>query len=268
MGRELTPAELHELLAPYALDAVDADERAQVEEWLVRSPDARAEVAELRETAAYLAHGGADAPPGLWQRISGALVEEPPGLVLPMEPARGRTFERGTIQRREGAAKRTLALRVGAGIAAASAIAASITFVVLDDQMSEQEQRLEALAETVKRRGTDGAAAAAAVDPASSTLELASADGHWHATVVSMPDGTGYLVRSNLPELPEGRVYQLWAMTGSHDDPKPVSAGVLGRTFDVAAFRGPAETIGFAVTDEAAPGVSRSHRRAVVAGEM
>jgi hypothetical protein len=263
MGRELTPPELHELLASYALDAVDGDERAQVQEWLERSPDARAELEELREAAAYLAHGGADAPAGLWQRISGALVEEPPGLVLPMAPARRRSNER-----RVGPAKRSLALRIGAGVAAASAIAASVTFVVLDRQMSDQEQRLEALAETVSHRGTESAAAAAAVDPASRTLELASADGAWHATVVSMPDGTGYLVRSNLPKLPHGRVYQIWAMTGSHEDPTAVSAGVLGPTFDVAAFRGPADAIGFVVTDEPAPGVARPREAAVVAGEM
>lgn len=263
MGRELTPVELHELLASYALDAVDGDERAQVDEWLERSPDARAELEELRETAAYLAHGGADAPAGLWQRISGALVEEPPGLVLPMAPV-----PRRSTGRREGPARRSRALRIGAGVATASAIAASITFVVLDRQMSDQEQRLEALAETVNRRGTESAAAAAAVDPASSTLELASSDGVWHATVVSMPDGTGYLVRSNLPKLPAGRVYQLWAMTGSHEDPTKVSAGVLGPTFDVAAFRGPADAIGFVVTDEAAPGVAKSRASAVVAGEM
>lgn len=262
MGRELTPAELRELLAAHALDAVDGDERAQMDDWLERSPDARAELQELRETAAYLAHGGADAPAGLWQRIAGALVEEPPGLVLPMEPAR-----RDVTDRRDAVSKRSLALRIGAGVAAASAIAASVTLVILDDQMSEQEQRLEALAETVHRRGTEGAAAAAAVDPASSTVQLTSADGEWHATVVSMPDGTGYLVRSNLPRLPEGRVYQLWAMTGSHENPTPVSAGVLGPTFDVAAFRAPAGAIGFAVTDELGPGVTVSRAPPVVASE-
>ena len=34
MGRDLTPAELDELLAVYALDAVDGDEHAQVDAWI------------------------------------------------------------------------------------------------------------------------------------------------------------------------------------------------------------------------------------------
>ncbi len=256
MGRELTPAELEDLLPSYALDAVDGDERVQVEEWLARSSDARAELEELRETAAYLAHGGTDAPPGLWSRIAGELSAEPPGLVLPLEP-----------ERRARAARRSLGLRIAAGVAAASAVAASITYLVLDDQMTSQEERLAALAESVAERGTDRAAAAAAVDPESRTVALGSADGRHHTMVVAMPDGSGYLVAGNLPRLPEGRVYQLWAMTGSPADPTVVSAGVLGRSFDVAAFRGPTDTFGYAVTDEVAPGVTRSHRPPVVSGE-
>ena len=54
MARELSLAELHELLAAYALDAVDPDERAQIEAWLERAPTARREVDELIETASLL----------------------------------------------------------------------------------------------------------------------------------------------------------------------------------------------------------------------
>ena len=86
MGRELSPAELHELLGAYALDAVDADEREQVEAYLARTPSAVAEVSALQETAALLAHVGREAPDGLWSRIEGALAEEPPHLVLPIRP--------------------------------------------------------------------------------------------------------------------------------------------------------------------------------------
>ena len=50
-----SPPELDALLGAYALDALDPDERAQVDEYLARNPGARAEVDELRETAAALA---------------------------------------------------------------------------------------------------------------------------------------------------------------------------------------------------------------------
>src|ERR1700737_5388485 len=65
VARELSRRELEELLGAYALDAVDDDEREQVEAYLARTPEARSLAAEYRETAALLAHGGTEAPAGL-----------------------------------------------------------------------------------------------------------------------------------------------------------------------------------------------------------
>ena len=69
MGRDLTPDELDELLAAYALDAVDDDERAQVDAWIARTPRARRDVDELRETASMLTSTFGvddDVPTDLW----------------------------------------------------------------------------------------------------------------------------------------------------------------------------------------------------------
>lgn len=82
MGRELMPRELEELLGAYALDAVDGDERDQIEAWLARSPEARQELTGLRETAALLTHPASEAPPEVWARIEEALIEPPPPLAL------------------------------------------------------------------------------------------------------------------------------------------------------------------------------------------
>jgi Anti-sigma-K factor rskA len=254
VGRELTPPELHELLAAYALDAVDGDERLQIEDWLERAPDAQAELAELRETAALLARRGGDAPPGLWARIEGELGEEPTGLVLPLDEARRTRGRRPSVLARGAAI-----------VAAASAIAASATYVILDHQMARQEDRLEQVARSVTAESTHRAADAASADPSATTVELASIDGDRHATVVTLPDGSGYLMRHNLPPLPEGHTYQLWAITGSPGNERLVSAGVLGPSFGVAAFRGPNQPLGYAVTDEEAPGAVRSHQHSVVA---
>jgi anti-sigma factor RsiW len=67
------------LLGAYALDALDADDRARVDAYLERDAAARAEVDELRETAASLAlaaRPSLDAPPELWERIAGAIAAE------------------------------------------------------------------------------------------------------------------------------------------------------------------------------------------------
>ena len=72
--------ELDSLLGAYALDALDADDRARIDAYLERDADARAEVDELRETAASLAlmpASSLDAPPELWERIAGAIAAEP-----------------------------------------------------------------------------------------------------------------------------------------------------------------------------------------------
>lgn len=259
MGRELTPRELEELLGAYALDAVDGDERAQLEDWIARSPAARAELVELRETAALLAHTGRDAPPDVWARIEGALAEDPPGLVLGGEAS--------VVSLRDRTQRRSIALRVTAAIAAASAAAAAITAVVVSHEMSNQEHRLTAVERGIQHAGTQQAAAAAMADPRARTLRLASAAGAT-ATLVAMPDGEGYLMVDGLPRLSRDRTYQLWAMTGDADTPKMVSSGVLGRAIGVVAFRAPPGALGFALTDERAPGAVRPRAHHVLDGHF
>ena len=70
MDRRLTSTEMDELLGAYALDAVDVDEREQIEDYLEENPRARAEVAEHREVAAMMSLAGGRAPDGVWDRIA------------------------------------------------------------------------------------------------------------------------------------------------------------------------------------------------------
>lgn len=258
MARELTPAELDELLAAYALDAVDGDEREQLDEYLERSDAARRELAELRETATMLAHeGGAPAPDDLWTRIEDALAVEPPRLVLPLGPARAERGER---------VRRGLVAKVAVGMAAASAVAASVTAVLLTDEMSRQEDRLDEVAASVAHEGMRSAAAAAAADPRSRMLELDSSTSEATATVVAMPDGTAFLMGHDVPRLTGDRTYQLWTMTGDPADPDLLPTAVLGRSVDVAMFHAPEGSLGFLVSEERAPGVPAPARGAVLEG--
>jgi hypothetical protein len=81
-----------------------------------------------------------------------------------------------------------------------------------------------------------------------------------------MPDGTSFLMAKEVPRLDPGRIYQLWAVVGDEPDPPMVSAGLLGRSFDVAAFHAPGDTRGFMVTEEAAPGVEHTDAPPVLEG--
>jgi len=259
MARELTPAELRELLPAYALDAVDAEERAQVDAYLGRAPDARHEVAALQEVAALLAYTGPDAAPDdLWGRIEGALGAEPPRLVFPLAPLNGS----GRARRSRG-----LAAKVAIGVAAASAVAAGVTAVVVSDEMSRQEERLDQVAASVTRDGMRRAAEVAAADPRARSVRLEGSD-RASATVIAMPNGRAFLMGHGIRRLGPGRTYQLWAMTGDLTDPTMVPAGILGRSVDVAAFHVPEGSRGFMVTEEAAPGTSRSDAAPVVEGHF
>lgn len=248
MGRELMPRELEELLGAYALDAVDGDERDQIEAWLARSPDAREELAALRETAALLTHPAAEAPPGVWARIEEALTEPPPPLVI-------------------SGHRRRVAVRAVAGLAAASAAAATITAVVLSDEMSRQDDRLEAVASSVREDGMRRAAMAAMADPRARVLHLESSEGAT-ATLITMPNGEGYLMGVHLPRLEPGRTYQLWAVTEQGAAGTAVSAGVLGRDLGVAGFRSPPVARGFAITAEEAPGSTSPTGTVVLEGDF
>jgi anti-sigma-K factor RskA len=257
VGRELIPGELAELLGAYALDAVDDDERRQIETWLTHDGSARAEIESLRETASLLGHLGDEAPAGLWARIEDALAVEPPRFELAMAP----TTRIQDVDRRRG-----VGTRVAMGAAAAAIVLAVTLGVVLDRRMSDQGDRVDRLAATMHDDAMGRAAAASAADSEARVAMLTSSDGTEQAKIVTMPDGRGFLTEHNLPRLPVGRTYQLWALTGSPEQPLAVSVGVLGRRPSVVAFRAGVPVRGFALTDEAEPGVVISHQPQLLRG--
>jgi anti-sigma-K factor RskA len=255
MARELSRRELNELLGAYALDAVDDDEREQLDEYLARTPEARVLVAEYRETAALLAHSGTEAPPGLWERISQSLEEEPPRLAT-APPAGVATLE----SRRSRLARRVAAV---AAVAAAVLVVGTVTVKIV-----QQDDRIDELDREAEAGAVLAAAETASRDPSATRTAMASTDGTLEARVVRLPDGDGFLVENNLPALPSDRTYQLWALMGDAQPARPISAGVLGPDPGVSAFRAKGPVVGFAITDERAPGVVSSTNPAVVQGNV
>jgi anti-sigma-K factor RskA len=201
--------DIEELLGAYALDAVDPDERRQVEAYLETSPRARAEVDQHREVAALLAFGGADAPSGLWDRIASSLEERAPepgpelAKVMPMRPRERRWW-------------------IG-GIAAAAAVAVIAVLSVALVRSNESQTQGEAIAAAFND---------AKGNAANRTVELKAPDGRT-ATAVIEPSGTAFIDGSTLPALPPDRIYQLWAVPSSGS---PVSLGLLGGRPEIAMF--------------------------------
>lgn len=244
-----THDDIVELLGAYALDAVDDDERVLVRGHLAECARCRAEVQEHQEVATFLAHGGGDAPAGLWERIAGSLEESPPGLRLvaadptaPPVPARARRLPRPG----------RLSLL---GAAAAAAVVG-----VLGLQVTRQDDRIDEL-EVALDEPLEVAYAAALADPRSDIIELASPDGQLGLRGAVAPDGTGYLRADPLPELDADRTYQLWGGAGD----QLVSLGVLGDDPDIVSFTAHPYEL-FAITEEARPGVITSANPPVVSG--
>ncbi len=248
MERELTHDEAAELLGAYALDAVEVDEREAIDRHLDECPRCRAEVADHRTVASFLGSAGGRAPDGLWDRIAGSLEEAPPELKLaPVVPIKER---------------RSVSLRVGA---AAAAIAAGV-IAVLGLQVVHLNNQVDKMSTA---QGPDNAvvtaAAHALADPRTQRVSMRSTDGKVAAEVALASDGSGFLFADQLPSLPNGRTYQLWALANG----QKISAGVLGNDPRVVAFRyTPSGLSGFAVTDEQAGGVVASQNSPVVLGTL
>jgi anti-sigma factor RsiW len=239
-----THEEIQELLGAYALDAVEGEEADEVELHLRECPRCRAEVESHRETASWLAHGGAAAPEGVWDRIALGMEEVPPRLdlsrIVPLDAAR-RANRRPPV---------TWVL---------TAVAA-VLIVVLGTVAVRQESRLNTFERT---RGLDAALAAAVRDPDARQVRLQSPTGAVGAVrAVLLPDGTGYLVASALPNAGRDRTYQLWGIVGD----RAISLGVLGNDPTVVPFHAGAGVTTLAVTEEVAGGVVTSQHQPVVAG--
>ena len=238
----LTHEEAAELLGAYALDAVEPDEAAAIELHLRECARCRAEVGEHRETAAMLAHAGADAPPDLWSRIAGAIETPADADVVPLPPRLG-------LSAKAPMARRQWWLAPAA--AAAAAVVAVLGFQVRELQDRIDEMPASATAEL----------AAAMADPDAELVHLDGGDGASVPVVIS--GGNAWLDAAALPDAGDGRTYQLWGASGD----ELVSVAVLGRDPGVVSFDA-AGYAALAITEEVAPGVVRSEQDPVVIGEL
>jgi anti-sigma-K factor RskA len=238
MNEPMNKPELDALLGAYALDALDADERAQVEEYLAANPVARDEVDELRESAASLALvpvADVEASPELWERISSNISEEPRAFT----PLRRRE------ERRRAMSPRVMTMLAAAAIVAIALLATQV--VVLSGRDSNTGNLAAAFDHAVKQQG--------AVE-----VPLKQSSGAEVARVVLLPDGSGYLKNDRMHALPADQTYQLWALTGDPKQPTAISAGVLGAHPGAVGFHTNGDIHGFGVTIEKAPGVVSSQQ--------
>jgi hypothetical protein len=248
-------------LAVYALDALDEIERRQVDDHLAGCPECRLELDGHYEVLAALGPDEAP-PPRVWEGVMAAIrapAPAPPPPPAPMPPlaapprhtaapppARSLAPPDGSMApllrpaprpplppsgpevpvAPEAPVARVVPLRRPWMLAAAGLVAAAVAGGVLGFALG--------------RSGDDGSnignlADQAGQDPDGLLATLDDGAGDPVARVVADDDGA-YVVLEGLQDLPEGRAYQLWSLTG----PEPVSLGMLGRDgSNTVAFRLP-----------------------------
>jgi Anti-sigma-K factor rskA/Putative zinc-finger len=225
--------EANDLLAVFALDAVDSDEHEEIEAHLAVCPRCRAELDAHRDVAAALGNSVESLPEGLWSSIASRLVigtneEAPPMPSLSRadtsdEPVGSFRTPRHTARPR---ASRGRLLSV-ASLALASAATAVVLGVNLVDANNQVAHLQGAIGETAHT-----AVLAALETPGHKVVNLKGASGHQLAEFVVLPSGQGYLVESHLPALSSKETYQLWGVV----DGQTISLGLLGKSPHLVTF--------------------------------
>jgi anti-sigma factor RsiW len=275
---ELSVPEIEELLGAYALDAVDADERAAVDAHLLTCPRCRAELAGHLEVASWMAGGGSPAPDGVWDRIADSLDDHVPALRLTSDDldaarrARGPASPPPTVVDTGAPAGGNVVSLAGRSrrpmtqvLLAAVGVAAAV-ILVLGIVVARQENRLDQMSREVATVDIVRAAGQAMADPGATRVALSPpVEGGPEATVVVLPDGTGFVQGVNLPPLPDGRTYQLWGV----QDERVISLGVLGSAPTVSAVStGGVAFTTYVLTEEDPGGVPQSSNPPVALGTV
>jgi Anti-sigma-K factor rskA len=267
--------ELDALLGVYALDALDDDERAAVEEYLTRSQRAREEVRQHHEVAMALATTPGQAPPGLWNRIESnlgaalaAATSADPGTPTGADAGAGATVTqlaaRASTRHRHRPRRRVplpaLAAAAFALVLGSVAVRQNSTIHRLKSDVAEAREAVRNVPAAQTRQIIERLLSTSGT----SVARLDAPTGPGLVEVVVSPNGQGYLVNRSLPPLATGHVYQLWGVAGN----VVLSLGVLGSSPSTLEFAAHETWTKFVLTDELSPGVASSLQPAFAAGDV
>jgi len=195
-------AETHELIAGYALDALDPDDTARVKRLLEASEEAREELRALSEVAAAMATAtsGPTPRPELRERI--------------LETARA---EQQTVVSLEARRRSRLVPLLGAAAALAAVIAVALGLWGAGAARDRDDARAALEAQQ--------AANAVLSDPGARSVDLELGDGR----LVVGDKGRSVLVLTGLEPAPSGKTYEVWVSDGGTPVPAGLFEGTSGR---------------------------------------
>ncbi len=198
------PASVEAMLAGYALGDLSAAEMTEVEAYLAAHPAATVELAQLRTTLALLplALPESSPPPGLRSRILTAVAAPPaPNNVIDLASRRRLPLVRGTW--------------IGGAIAAGLVGVLGFQNYQLNQQVAQLQQQVQVAqqsdqrAQLVKYRESINMLR----QPDNRLITLKGMEDRSSGSLIIFTmDKKATLNLKNLPPLPDGRMYRLWAM--------------------------------------------------------
>lgn len=214
-------SELEELLAAYALGALDDDERAQVEAKLAKNSQARRQLDEMLETTAFLAYAAEQRSPsaGLRSRILNAAQTTPQmqraSTPVPVQQPSIRSS--AAVTERHGSFWSELVNTFFGRMALASSMAAAVLLIfggVLYSQLVAQQAQIAALQQAAERQQQ---IVALLGDPANVQRTLQASTGSaGSGAFYFKPDSSEVLVVvQGMRPLPADQAYQLWVIQGN-----------------------------------------------------
>lgn len=212
--------EIRELLVPYALRQLDAEQRSRVERALDSDPELRAELEAFERVGADLVGTmpQRSAPPELKARVLAAVeapdqrkplsagATAPEAVVAP--PPEARTDE---LARRRARRSWFATPALTGALAAASMILAVVAYDASTD-LDAANERLERIErEIVQEDGSPAAFAGATPYPVTTSQEFSSAEG----SLIRVSDDKWLLAVKDVPDPGQGRSWQVWTSSGS-----------------------------------------------------
>jgi len=199
------PDDILDLLAAYALGALEPDEIAQVSALLAERPELRATLAELRATADRLPYGLPEAMPSadLRQRV----LDRATGRTSAAAPGRAGAIDRARawVWSLVFAALAALLL---AAIGWSQLLGARNELAQTQARVATMQSQLSLLQQQV----------------AAAERVIASLQGQSGRGAIVQTSAGGRLFVAQLPQLSDGRVYQLWRIP---DGGSPLSSGLF-----------------------------------------
>lgn len=234
----MTHDEAWELLGVYALDAVDGEERDDLEAHVALCVRCSSELDALRAVSSSMGNHGEPASPALWERISSHLYDD----VGPTAPVRPLVLTAAAPDPRLAArhARRRRPTYVISALTLAAAVLVGLFSVALADANHHITQLNSAL-KAASTATEQSLARVALATPGHQEVTLSGGHSASLARFV-LVDGHGYLISSNMAALPATETYQLWGIVHG----TPISLGVMGSkpsrvTFTFAGTAPPSE---------------------------